>query len=53
MDGTQYTALSVFRSLLSSNGKLSTLDHSFAGLGAGMVVSFVASPIELVKGINI
>lgn len=48
-DATQMTSLHYFRNLLSKNGKLTVLDHAMAGVGAGMVVSFVANPIELVK----
>jgi solute carrier family 25 carnitine/acylcarnitine transporter 20/29 len=52
MDAVQYTSLEFFRSCLAKNknvSNLNTLQHAIAGFGAGMVVSFVASPIELIK----
>jgi solute carrier family 25 carnitine/acylcarnitine transporter 20/29 len=50
MDSVQLGTLTNLRLLLKKEGKeLSTLDHALAGLGAGIVVSFVATPVEVLK----
>ncbi|KAJ3241758.1 hypothetical protein HDU81_010402 [Chytriomyces hyalinus] len=52
MDSTQLVTLTNLRLLLQSNHPstpLSTAEHALAGTGAGFVVSFVATPIELLK----
>lgn len=47
MDSVQWAALTNFRIMLKdSDGNLSLRGHCLAGLGSGLVVSFVASPIE-------
>ena len=52
MDATQMGALTYFRTALAQNNPNNTIgvaEHAIAGLGAGLAVSFVASPIELIK----
>ena len=60
MDATQMGSLHFFRTYLCNKSDplgtdnnymqtLTTKQHALAGFGAGMVVSFVASPIELLK----
>lgn len=50
MDSVQWFSLRKFRLMLQdSNGSLSLSSHCLAGLGSGLVVSFVASPIEILK----
>jgi solute carrier family 25 carnitine/acylcarnitine transporter 20/29 len=49
MDSVQMGSLTNFRLLLKSDGELSLKGHALAGMGAGIVVSFVATPIEVVK----
>lgn len=51
MDATQMTSLTYFRHLITSRygEELGSFKHAIAGTGAGIVVSFVASPIELIK----
>jgi solute carrier family 25 (mitochondrial carnitine/acylcarnitine transporter), member 20/29 len=47
MDSVQWSALTNIRLMLQdSKGQLSIQDHCLAGFGAGIAVSFVASPIE-------
>ncbi|KAI8904199.1 mitochondrial carrier domain-containing protein [Powellomyces hirtus] len=52
MDAVQMGTLNNLRYLLSDGGKkkLSVPQHALAGLGAGIVVSFVANPVEVLKG---
>ncbi|KAI8903189.1 mitochondrial carrier domain-containing protein [Gorgonomyces haynaldii] len=47
MDSTQMGSLHFFKTFFDK--PLSTRDHAIAGMGAGIVVSFVATPIELLK----
>jgi solute carrier family 25 carnitine/acylcarnitine transporter 20/29 len=50
MDSVQMGSLTTYRMLLQdSKGNLTLLEHSLAGIGAGITVSFVASPIEIIK----
>ncbi|KAJ3411929.1 hypothetical protein HDV05_001510 [Chytridiales sp. JEL 0842] len=53
MDSTQMFTLTNLRLLIQSTNKpgekLSVFQHALAGLGAGIVVSFVATPVELLK----
>jgi solute carrier family 25 carnitine/acylcarnitine transporter 20/29 len=50
MDSVQMGTLTNLRLLLQDKDKpLSLFQHSLAGLGAGIAVSFVATPIEVVK----
>ncbi|KAJ3274709.1 hypothetical protein HDV01_002231 [Terramyces sp. JEL0728] len=51
MDSVQLGSLTNFRLLLKNGDEPLTVgQHAIAGLGAGFIVSFVASPIELLKG---
>ncbi|KAJ1565718.1 hypothetical protein HK096_011315 [Nowakowskiella sp. JEL0078] len=53
MDSVQYGTLANVRWALEQRHpeqKLNVLEHAFAGGIAGIVVSFVATPIELLKG---
>jgi solute carrier family 25 carnitine/acylcarnitine transporter 20/29 len=50
MDSVQMGSLTTLRLLLSKDGtiqSLDILDHCLAGFGCGIVVSFVASPVEV------
>jgi solute carrier family 25 carnitine/acylcarnitine transporter 20/29 len=53
MDATQWFALTNFRHILQKylqpGEKLSVGSHALAGLGSGIVVSFVACPVEVLK----
>lgn len=50
MDSVQMGSLTTYRMLLQdSRGELSLLDHAVAGFGCGITVSFVASPVEIIK----
>ena len=50
MDSVQMGSLTTYRMLLQdSRGQLSLLDHAVAGFGCGITVSFVASPVEIIK----
>jgi solute carrier family 25 carnitine/acylcarnitine transporter 20/29 len=49
MDSIQMGTLTNLRLLLQKDGKLTLLDHGLSGLGTGIVVSFVATPIEVLK----
>jgi hypothetical protein len=53
MDSTQMMSLNNFRYLLQQQNPpgvpLSVTQHGIAGLGAGICVSFVATPVELLK----
>ncbi|TPX36594.1 hypothetical protein SmJEL517_g01297 [Synchytrium microbalum] len=52
MDATQYFALANFRLLLQGGDPskpLTVPQHALAGLGAGVVVPLVATPVELLK----
>ncbi|KAJ3292565.1 hypothetical protein HDU76_007154, partial [Blyttiomyces sp. JEL0837] len=54
MDATQMFTLTNLRHILKQynpdpKAPLSLFQHSLAGLGAGLVVSFVATPVELLK----
>lgn len=49
MDSVMLGSLSNYRRLLADEEGLSYWQHSLAGLGAGLTVSFVATPIEHVK----
>ncbi|KAI9206300.1 mitochondrial carrier protein [Polychytrium aggregatum] len=53
MDSVQMGSLTNFRLLLQGgdrNKRLTVPEHALAGFGAGLVVSFVATPVELLKG---
>ena len=53
MDSVQMGSLNNFRVMLQNGDvtrKLSAGEQAIAGLGAGVVVSFVATPVELLKG---
>lgn len=49
MDSVMLGSLSNYRRLLAPDGNLALWQHTLAGLGAGLTVSFVATPIEHVK----
>ncbi|KAJ3120406.1 hypothetical protein HK098_004635 [Nowakowskiella sp. JEL0407] len=53
MDSVQYGSLANIRWVLQkrhpAGGKLTVVDHAIAGMFAGIIVSFVATPIELLK----
>jgi len=49
MDSVMLGSLSNYRRLLAPDGKLALWQHTLAGLGAGLTVSLVATPIEHVK----
>lgn len=49
MDAVMLGSLSNYRRLLALDGRLYYWQHALAGLGAGLTVSFVATPIEHVK----
>jgi solute carrier family 25 carnitine/acylcarnitine transporter 20/29 len=49
MDSVHYGTLTNLRLLLQKDRKLTLLDHGLSGLGTGIVVSFVATPIEVLK----
>ncbi|KAI9000192.1 mitochondrial carrier domain-containing protein [Gaertneriomyces semiglobifer] len=53
MDSVQMGSLNNFRLLIQGGNpaaKLTIPEHALAGLGAGIVVSFVATPVEVLKG---
>ncbi|CCG80655.1 Mitochondrial ornithine carrier protein [Taphrina deformans PYCC 5710] len=49
MDSVMLGSLTNYRRLLAPDGKLELWQHTLAGLGAGLTVSLVATPIEHVK----
>ncbi|KAJ3355124.1 hypothetical protein HDU91_005702 [Kappamyces sp. JEL0680] len=52
MDSVQMGSLTTFRLFLAGDGNVKHLtigQHALAGLGAGITVSFVATPVELIK----
>lgn len=49
MDSVMLGSLSNYRRLLAPEGELELWQHTLAGLGAGLTVSLVATPIEHVK----
>ncbi|KAJ3013860.1 hypothetical protein HKX48_005488 [Thoreauomyces humboldtii] len=53
MDSVQMGSLNNFRYFLKDgdpNAPLTIIQHAIAGLGAGITVSFVACPVEVLKG---
>ena len=53
MDSVQMATLRTLRNAQldgNKDGQLSISQHALAGAGAGIVVSFVATPIEQIKG---
>jgi solute carrier family 25 carnitine/acylcarnitine transporter 20/29 len=50
MDSVQMGTLTNLRLFLDNGSGLTLTDHALAGLGAGLVVPFVATPIEVLKG---